>query len=585
METERLPRKLAAILYADVAGYSRLTGADEDATHRTLRNHLDFISDGVERHHGRVVHYAGDAVLAVFGAVVDALATAVMIQRELKARNESLPEERKVMFRMGVNLGDVIEDRGEIYGDGVNVAARLEALADAGGICLSESVRTAIGNKLPLEYEFMGEQKVKNIAEPIRAYRVCMEKSSPPRRPGSDQRDRTSIAVLPFENMSGDPDQEYFADGLTEDIITALAKNRWLLVIARNSVFAFKGKSADVRRIAEELGANYVVEGSVRKAGNRVRITAQLIDAVTGKHIWAERYDRDLEDIFAVQDEITGTVAATVEPELGSVEQQRAQRKSPQSLDAWDCYHLGLSHMYKFNKEDNAKARRLFRKVISLDSEFGTAYARLAYCIIANMVYFDAEPALEDLDEALQAAKTAVALDDRDAVAHFALGRVRLARREYDSSVDELETSIELNPCLAQAHCGLGDALAYAGRLNESIQHFEEAIRLSPHDPYRWGFMSYRSLAHLFLKQYEEAATWARKAMSVPNSQYWAKAHLVAALGYLDRDEETREAVTSLLKEKPEFSLSFARGHLFYIKSSDQIECYLEGLRKAGIPE
>jgi len=502
VETERLPRKLAAILYADVAGYSALTGAHEDATHRTLRSYLDLIADGVQRHHGRVVHYAGDAVLAAFGAVVDALAAAHTLQCEIETLNASLPVQHRVRFRMGVNLGDVIEDRGDIYGDGVNVAARLESLADIGGICISQSVRTAVGNKLPLEYESMGEQKLKNIADPVPAYRVCMQPSPASPDSAPPARSRPAIAVLPFDNMSGDPEQDYFADGLTEDIITALAKNRWLLVIARNSVFAYKGQPVDIRRVASELGAQYVVEGSVRKAGGRVRITAQLIDASTGNHVWAQRYDRQLEDIFAVQDEITATVAATIEPELGTIEQQRVQHKAPQSLDAWDCYHLGLSHLYRFNKAGNATAQDLLRKAIALDPGFGAAYARLAYCIIVEMVYFDAEPTPRMLDEALELARTAVALDDRDAVAHFALGRVRLARCEYDSSVDELQTSIELNPSLAQAHCGLGDALAYAGGGAESIRHFEEAIRLSPHDPYRWGFMSYRALAHLFLEQY-----------------------------------------------------------------------------------
>ncbi len=582
---KRLPRKLAAIVYADVAGYSRLTGEDEDGTHRTLRSHLDLISSTIEEHSGRVVHYAGDAVLAMFDSVLDALLSSDAIQRGLENRNDALPEERKIRFRIGVNLGDVIEDRGDIYGDGVNVAARLESLAEPGGICISESVRTAIGSKLPLLFEFMGEQQVKNITTPVRAHHVRRDQSVPQARSDSHLRAKPSIAVLPFDNMSGDSAQEYFADGITEDIITALAKNRWLLVIARNSVISYKGRSTDVREVAKQLDADYVVEGSVRKAGNRLRVTAQLIDAATGKHLWAERFDRDLEDVFALQDEVTGTIAATIEPELGSVEQQRAQRKTPHNLDAWDCYHLGLHRMYRFSEESNAEARRLFRRVIELDPDFSAAYARLAYCIIINMVYFDAEPSTKDLDEALEVAKQAVALDDRDAVAHFALGRVHLARQEYDAALDELETSVSLNPSLAQAHCGLGDALTYSERLEESLQHFDEAIRLSPRDPYRWGFMNYRSMTHLFLGQYEEAAKWARKALGVPIAQYVANANLVAALGHLDRPEETRAAVEELLKKKPKYSCSVARKHLFYIKSEEQIKRYLNGLSRAGIPD
>ena len=397
--------------------------------------------------------------------------------------------------------------------------------------------------------------------------------------------DKPSIAVLPFINMSGDPEQEYFADGITEDIITALSRYRWLLVISRYSAFAYKGQSADVRRVAAELDAGYVVEGSVRKAGNRVRITAQLVDGISGKHIWAERYDRDLEDVFALQDEMTETIVARIEPELGAVESQRAKLKPPQNLDAWDYYHLGLAHLYKFAKDDNAEARRLFHRSIEIDPDFAAAHAWFAYAIVLGMVYFDAEPEAEVLDDALHAAQKGVALDDQDALAHFALGRVHLARCEYDLAVAELETSIDLNPCLAQSHCGLGDALAYDGRLQDSILHFEEAIRLSPKDPYRWAFYGYRSVAHLFLKEHEAAAEWAGKAARIPNAPSWAKAHLVAALGHLGRTEEAHAALRDLLRQNPEYSCSFARKHLFYIKDPAQLDHYLGGLRMAGVPE
>ncbi len=584
MAEQKVTRKLVAILYADVAGYSRLTGADEEGTHRALSAYLDVITAAVEDHDGRVVHYAGDAILAEFASVVAALDCAVTVQRDLGARSEGIPEDRKVQFRIGVNLGDVMVDRGDLYGDGVNIAARLEALADPGGICVSASVHDQVHGKTDLDFEDIGEQTVKNIAKPVHAYRVRMEERTAdvPASPASG--DKPTIAVLPFDNLSGDKDQEYFADGITEDIITALSKNRWLFIIARNSTFAYKGQSLDVRRVADDLGANYVVEGSVRKAGKRVRITAQLIDAASGNHIWAERYDRDLEDIFAVQDEITETIVATIEPELGAVEGQRAQRKSTKNLDAWDCYHLGLSHLYKFNKDGNAEAQRLFRRAIEIDPDFGAAHARLTYSIIMSVVYFDAEPTPEILDDALRTAQRAVALDDKDAVAHFVLGRVQVIRCEYAIAIAEMQTAIELNPCLAQAHCGLGDSLAYGGQLEESISRFEEAVRLSPHDPYRWGFLMYGSLALLYLKQHEAAAEWASKAVRVPNSHYWANAALVAALGHLDRPDETRSAVEELLRRKPEFSRTYAKKHLFYIKSSTQMDHYLDGLRKAGVP-
>jgi tetratricopeptide (TPR) repeat protein len=347
----------------------------------------------------------------------------------------------------------------------------------------------------------------------------------------------------------------------------------------------YKGQSVDVRRLADELHARYIVEGSIRKSGNRVRITAQLIDAISGNHIWAERYDRDLKDIFAVQDEIVETIAGRLGAEVDSLECQRAERKPTRNLDAWDCYYLGVSQFYKFSKEGNLEAQRLLRRAIELDSKFGPAYSRLAYSIILSMVYFNAEPTTERLDDALKTAKKAVEIDDKDAWAHLSVGRVHLARGEYDFCIAECETSINLNPYLATAHCALGDSLAYMDRMEESILRFEEAIRLSPHDPWRWGFFSYRSLAHIFMKQYEAAVEWANKAIRDPNCQYWANAHLVSALGHLDRIDEARAAVEELLRQKPEFSCSFARKHLFYIKSSAQIEHYLSGLRKAGLPK
>jgi len=397
--------------------------------------------------------------------------------------------------------------------------------------------------------------------------------------------DKPSITVLPFDNLSGDPEQEYFSDGLTEDIITALTKYRWLSVIARNSTAAYKGQLPDVHRVADELGADYVVEGSVRRIGDQLRVNAQLIDAHAGNHIWAERYDRDLKDMFAVQDEITATIAATIEPELVTAEGQRAAHKPTENLDAWDCYHLGLSHLYKFSKDSNLEAQKLFHQAIDNDPGFGAAHARLAYAMVISAVYFEADPTPELLDDALRIARRAAQLDDQDAVAHFAVGRVHLARGEYDLSVAELRTSIDLNPSLAQAHCGLGDSLAYSGRLEESISSFDEAVHLSRNDPYRWGFLMYGSLAHLLMGDDETAAEWALNAVRVPNSHYWANAALVAALGYLDRPDETRAAVAELLRRKPEFSCRFARDHLFYVKDPAQVDHYVSGLRKAGIPE
>ena len=591
MAEERVQRRLAAILAADVAGYSRLMGVDEEGTLARLTAHrTDLINPCIAEHRGRVVKTTGDGLLVEFASVVDAVRCAVSFQEGMGERNKDTPEDRRIEFRIGVNLGDVIVQDDDVFGDGVNVAARLEGLAEPGGVVVSGTVHEHVRSKLDFGFDDLGVRELKNIAEPVHAFSVGSAKAVLSMSASKTQKslplpDKPSIAVLPFDNMSGDPEQEYFSDGITEDIITALAKNRWLSVTARNSTFAYKGQSPDIRRVAKELGADYVVEGSVRKSGKRIRITAQLIDANSGNHIWAERYDRDVGDIFAVQDEITQTIAATIEPELGAVESQKARRKPTENLDAWDCYHLALSNMDRFDKDGNAEAQRLFRKAIKADPHFAVAHARLAYCMAASTVYFEAEPTVEFLDEALRVAQRATLLDDQDALGHFAVGRIQLLRLEYDHAIAEFQTSVELNPNLAQAHCGLGDSLAYAGRLDESTSCFEEAVRLSPHDPYRWGFLMYGSLAHLFSKRHELAAEWAEKAVRVPNSHYWANAALVAALGHLNRPDEARSAVVDLLRRRPGFSCSFAKDHLFYLKDSAQIEHYVDGLRDAGVPE
>jgi TolB-like protein len=393
------------------------------------------------------------------------------------------------------------------------------------------------------------------------------------------------IAVLPFDNLSADPEQQYFADGISEDIITALTKHRWLLVIARNSSFAFRGRATDMRQIARDLGADYLVEGSVRKLGARVRITAQLIHGVTGAHIWAHHYDCALDDLFDVQDDIIATIAGRIEPELGEYERSHVKSAAPRDLGAWDCYHLGLARFYKFSEADNAEAQNLFRRSIELDPNFGLAHSWLAYAITLRAVYFEADLTPDMLAEANAAIRRALEIDDQDAVAHFAAGRVLLACCDYDAALRELETAIDLNPCLAQAYCGLGDSLAYEGRMDEAIGQFEKAIQLSPHDPFRWAFFSYRALAHLFLKDFESAEEWADKAVRVPNSHYWANAHLVVALSHQDRPEATQTALEQLLTHKPGFTCAAARNRLFYIKRPDQLSLYLDGLRAAGLPE
>lgn len=578
----RLSRKLAAILYTDVAGYSRLTGEDEEGTHRRLSEYLDLISAMITQHQGRVVHYAGDAVLADFDTATSALSCAASIQQELAIRNDNLPHERKVQFRIGVNLGEVIVDRDDIYGDGVNIAARLEGLAEPGGICISEAVRTAVGKKLPFSYESLGAQRVKNIATPIRAYRVLLDPSAPKIDWPSPSTAMPSVAVLPFENMSGDPEQEYFVDGVTEEIITALSRIRWFFVIARNSAFAYKGRSIDVREVSRELGVRYLVEGSVRKAGKRIRVTAQLADGTVGKQIWAKRYDREIEDVFVVQDELAETIVAALEPEVGKAEREKAKAKHPENLDAWDSYQRGMWHLYRYTGEDIEEAKRLFRWAAEIDPGLSAAYSALAEAHYFCLVYGFSESPVQDKEEALVAARAAVELDHDDATAHCTLGRIHYVRREHDQAIPELETALELNPSLARGHYGIGAAKVFSGRSQEAINHLQTAIRLSPRDPNMGSFLVRMADAHLFMGNYEAAVLWAKKALQQPNFQWSRYAVLLSALGHLGREDEAENILKELLEQRPDFSVEFVRAtHL--IANDDDMRHYLEGLHKAKV--
>jgi len=395
---------------------------------------------------------------------------------------------------------------------------------------------------------------------------------------------RPGIAVLPFVNLSGDPDQEYFSDAITQDLITNLSKHRWLSVVARNASFAYKHKPVDLRDLVRELGISYVVEGSVRRAGERIRVTAQLVDAKTGHQTWSDRYDRELEDVFAVQDEITAKIAARLEPEIGAAERQKVVRTKKRDLEAWECYHLGVFHFFKFTAEDNIEAQRLLQKSRELDPSVGEAHAWWAYAVILGMVYWDTDPDPSLLDEALAATQTALEIDDQNAVFFALKARVQLARGEYQSALTENLMAIDLNPTFAAAHCGLADSLAYEGRYDEAIAGFEKAIELSPNDPQRWAFLTYGALTHFFKGDYEKAIEWADLAREIPNCQFWTTAHKAVALACLGRSDEARTQVRLLLREQPLFSISFAKKKLFYLKDPGQLERYLEGLELAGVP-
>jgi len=585
MAGERVQRRLTAILAADIAGYSRLMGADEEGTLAQLKAHRHALLDPkIEEHQGRIVKTTGDGMLAEFASVVDALRCAIEIQRGMLGRNADAPQERRIEFRVGINVGDIIIDGGDIYGDGVNVAARLEGLAEPGGICVSGRVQEDARGKLDIAFEDTGEQQLKNIAWPVRVYRVRLSGEAAQSRPALALPDKPSIAVLPFTNMSGDPEQDYFADGMTEDIITGLSRARWLFVIARNSSFAYKGRSTDVKQVAHELGVRYVLEGSVRKVGERVRISAQLAEGTSGRQLWAKRYDRELSDIFAVQDEITETIIGAVEPELGKVERRRSASKRPDNLDAWDLYQRGMSHLYEYTKDDLLRAGQYFAEAIARDPQLGPAHSGLAETYYYEGVYGFADSISDNREKALAPALRAVVLDAEDAGAHCTLGRAYYMRREYDAAFRELKTALELNPSLALAHYGLGATLVFSGRAEEGIPHLTAAIRLSPHDPNMGSFLVRLADAAYFLKRYEEAAEWARRALQQPNFQWSRYTVLIAALAQLGRLDEARNCIQQLQVKRPNTSIAFVREtHLFGDTAS--FAHYLDGLRMAGLPD
>ncbi len=580
-------RRLAAILSADVVGYSRLMGADEAGTLERLKTlRAEAVDPVIAAHGGRIVKLMGDGALVEFASVVGAVDCAVEIQHAVAEANGALAEDRRIVFRIGVNLGDVIVDGDDIYGDGVNVAARLQEIAEPGGVCVSGGVYDQVKGKVEAAFEDMGAQQVKNIAEPVRVYRVAVAggdadamtttTTNPPLP------DKPSIAVLPFVNMSGDPEQEYFSDGITEDIITALSQVRWLFVIARNSTFAFKGKSADIRMVAKQLGVRYVLEGSVRKDSNRIRINAQLIDASSGNHVWAQRYDRQLQDIFDLQDEMTETIVAAVEPELASMERERASRKPPEDLNAWECYQRGVRHIYRFNKDDNEEAQKLFRRAVEIDPNFARGYAGLADAQYFAVLYGYSGSHAKTLQVAIEAAQRAVNLDNKDAGARFSLGRIYYMRREHDSAIFELETATALNPSYADGYYGLGASLMFAGRSSEAIDALQNALRLSPHDHNLWIFFVCLSLAHINLGDLETALKWAKSAVREPSTEITANVAYAATLGRLGMEEEGKRAVTELLRRKPEFSKLDLHNLLPYRDEAD-FEQIFEGLRKAGL--
>jgi adenylate cyclase len=578
---ERAERRLTTILAADIAEYSRLMRADEDATIGALGACRAVIDALVAKHRGRIANTAGDAVLAEFPSVSDGLACALAMQPAIAAENADVPLDRRMQFRIGLHLGDVMTKDGDLFGDAVNIAARLEALAEPGGICVSATVREQVGTRVAVDFTDIGRQQVKNIADPVHVFRVAAIGASPIAKPvaAPPLPDKPSIAVLPFANMSNDPEQEFFADGIAEDIITALSRYPSLFVIARNSSFTYKFRAVDVKMVGRELGVRYVIEGGLRKSGNRIRLTAQLVEAETGYHVWAERYDRDLADIFALQDEITQAVTIAVAPAVAGAELQRAMRRPPGNLDAWAAYQRGLWHSSKITVDDNALAQKFFQQAIDLDPSFAGGYKGLAG---AQNQATDLQG--RGLPEAISStevlARRAVALDSADAEARSLLGQALRRRGDYEGALAEAERALVMSPNLASAHGLYGATLIFSGRPKEGLAALETGIRLDPRAPRSAVPLHQAAIGHYHCRDYEAAVEAAQRTIRAhpeyPNTYRW----LAAALGQCGRIEEARAALEKAIAIAPEaFGMYIRRVPWHRLEDHAHM---LEGLRKAG---
>jgi adenylate cyclase len=586
MASDQVKRKLAAILAADIAGYSRLMGADETGTLARIKEHRRELMDPTNKQYrGRVVKTTGDGILVEFQSVVDALSCAINVQRGMHERNAQVPPERRIEFRIGINLGDVIVDGRDIYGDGVNIAARLEGLAQPGGICISQTVLNHTRGKIAFDVEDLGEQQLKNIARPLRVYRVSCGGILARERPTLALPDKPSIAVLPFQNMSGDPEQEYFADGMVEEIITALSRFQHLFVIARNSSFTYKGRAVDVKQVGRELGVRYVMEGSVRKAGNRVRITGQLVDAATSAHLWAARFEGGLEDIFDLQDQVTASVVNAIGAKLEKAEIERAKRKPTDSLDAYDYYLRGMASFYRWTKEDVSEALRLSYKAIEIDPEFSSAYGLAAWCYFWRMVNGWMTDRVQEVAETTRLARHAAEFSNDDAVA-LSLSAVALGyvANELDADAVLVDRAMALNPNLAVAWLASATLRAFLGDANMAAEHAARAIRLSPFDPLMFFMETIAALAHFNGGRYGEAWPLAERAFQ-KNPNFAGTIRVAAATNALaGRLNEARGFIARALQLDPELRISNLKTRVTWFRSEDFAK-YAEALRMAGLPE
>jgi adenylate cyclase len=632
MTTQEIKRKLTAILSADVKGYSRLMGEDEEWTVHTLNTYKEMMRSLIQQHRGRVVATPGDNVLAEFASVVDAVQCSVEIQQVLRAKNAMLPENRRMEFRIGINLGDVIEEGEQIYGDGVNIAARLEGLADAGGICISESAYQQIENKLPLRYEYLGEHQVKNIAKPVRAYRVQIEseaarkvigeKKVKPRqwqrvaiglalavivlvaagliwnfyfrRPQIERArvdkmafplpDKPSIAVLPFTNMSGDPKEEYFCDGITDQIITSLSIIPRLFVIARNSTFVYKGKAVKVEKVAEELGVWYVLEGSVQRSKDRVRILVQLIDAIKGIHLWSERYDRDLKDLFVLQDEIARQIMTALQVKLTEGEYASGVAATTSNLKALECFWRAAEHFFRFAKEDNAAARQWTQKAVELDPKFAGAWALMGWTHLFEVMQGWSKSPVQSKQRASECAQKAIGLNDSCAKAYDLMGFINLLDRKFDEAIENTEKAVRLNPNDPTMLENLGAMMHFNGKFDESIALIKNAMRLSPSYP---AFYLYQLSSSYFLAgRYQEALAASKQLLARADKGEFNPllAHLVLAEAYigLGQEDKARAHAEEALKINPNYSFADLRKRNLF-RDPSHLERVIDALRKAGL--
>jgi len=623
MTQEGYKRKLTAILSADVEGYSRLMGEDEDATIRTLTSYRELMSTLIEKHRGRVVDSPGDNLLAEFGSVVDAVRCAVEIQEELRVRNAELPENRRMHFRIGINLGDVVQEEERIYGDGINIAARVEGLAEGGGICISGTVYDSIKNKLSLSYEPLGEHTVKNITEPVRVYRMRVGPEAavkpkprywhkaalaamavlvvvagawaiwnfyfrpPPIEPASVEKmayplpDKPSLAVLPFDNLSGDPKQEYLSDGITESIISAVSRVHNFFVIARNSTFVYKGKAVKVQQVAEDLGVQYVLEGSIQKSGNKLRITVQLIDALNGRHIWSQRYDRKLEDLFTIQDEITMEILQAMRVKLIEGEQV-LRAKRPKSIDSALKAYEAQDYVLRFTPEANDMARKLAKELIETEPGWGESYYILSEVHMMDVWLGMTKSPKESLDKAIALSEKAVSLDDSLSKAYAHIGYLYALKREYDKSVAYAEEAVAKDPNGADAHAWLGNCLRFVSRVQEAITHYEKAMRLNPRPP-QWYYINL-GIGYNQMGRYEEAVAQIKKALASRPNSVSAYSALVVTYGIMGKEDEARTAAEELLRINPNFSAEKYIKVMPY-KDPEYPKQAREALRKAGLPD